>query len=343
MKYLCTLFDFNYLPLGLSLYESVQRHFGDFHLWVLAMDDKTYTFFKENSFDHVTMLSLGDIESEDVLTAKWNRTWQEYCWTLSPVLPSYVLAKNPNIDHITYLDSDIFFFSNVGPVYDEIGKQSVMIIPHRFPDRLKHLEANGIYNVQMVYFKRDEIGMKCLGRWREQCLEWCYNRVEDDRLGDQKYLDVWPQTYKNICVLKNEQAGVALWNAERYKIRLKDEEILINESPLIFYHFHMFKFYEGNIYGTGISDYRLNYKVLKVIYDVYVKQLSDVVSRFNLKLRSLNIWEMCIMMEKRNFYSYSFLKKVFWNVLLYGFVVLKKILKIGRSFLLKIYPNVLKN
>ncbi|EMO30280.1 hypothetical protein LEP1GSC170_6220 [Leptospira interrogans serovar Bataviae str. HAI135] len=74
------------------------------------MDDRTYTFSKENSFDHITILSLGDIESEDVLAAKGNRTWQEYCWTLSPVLPSYVLAKNQNIDHITYLDSDIYFF-----------------------------------------------------------------------------------------------------------------------------------------------------------------------------------------------------------------------------------------
>ncbi|MDO6382094.1 glycosyl transferase [Leptospira santarosai] len=334
MKYLCTLFDFNYLPLGLSLYESVRRHFGDFHLWVLAMDDKAYDFFKENSFDHVTVLSLNDIESGDVLTAKGNRTWQEYCWTLSPVLPTYVLRENPDIDHITYLDSDIYFFSDVGPVYDEIGRHSIMIIPHRFPDRLKDLEANGIYNVQMVYFKRDEIGMKCLSRWREQCLEWCYNRAEDGRLGDQKYLDVWPQTYKNVCVLKNEQAGVALWNAERYKIRSKDEEILIDERPLIFYHFHMFKFYEGNVYGTGIFDYKLKYEVLRPIYDVYVKQLIGVVSRFDLKLIKLNILEICIMMEKGNFYAYSVLKKMFWNVLLYGLIVLKKILRIGRVFLL---------
>ncbi|EMO90522.1 hypothetical protein [Leptospira noguchii] len=339
MKYLCTLFDFNYLPLGLSLYESIRLYFKDFHLWILAMDDRTYTFFKENSFDHVTILSLGDIESEDVLAAKGNRTWQEYCWTLSPVLPSYVLAKNQNIDHITYLDSDIYFFSNVEPVYNEIGKHSVMIIPHRFPDRLKHLEANGIYNVQMVYFKRDEIGMKCLNRWREQCLEWCYNRLEEGRLGDQKYLDVWPQTYKNVCVLKNEQAGVALWNAEKYKIVLKDGIVLVDDNPLVFYHFHMFKFYAGNIYGTGISDYGLDYKTLKVIYKVYVKQLIKVVSSFDLKLKNLNILEICNMIEKRNFYSYSFLKKVSWNVLLYGFVVLKKILKIGRSSLLKVYPK----
>ncbi|WP_061247296.1 hypothetical protein [Leptospira noguchii] len=339
MKYLCTLFDFNYLPLGLSLYESIRLYFGDFHLWVLAMDDRTYAFFKENSFDHITILSLGDVESQDVLVAKGNRTWQEYCWTLSPVLPSYVLTKNQNIDHITYLDSDIYFFSDVEPVYNEIGKNSVMIIPHRFPDRLKHLEVNGIYNVQMVYFKRDEIGIQCLNRWREQCLEWCYNRLEEGRLGDQKYLDVWPQTYKNVCVLKNEQAGVALWNVEKYKIGLKDGKVLVDDNPLIFYHFHMFKFYAGNIFGTGISDYGLNYSALKVIYKIYVKQLIKVASRFNLKLKNLNILEICNMIEKRNFYSYSFLKKVFWNILLYGFVVLKKVLKIARRSLLKVYPE----
>ncbi|EMY76171.1 hypothetical protein LEP1GSC060_1508 [Leptospira weilii serovar Ranarum str. ICFT] len=342
MKYLCTLFDFNYLPLGLSLYDSIGRHFGDFHLWILAMDDKTYDFLKTHPLEHVTALSLNEVESGDVLVAKGNRTWQEYCWTLSPVLPSYVLAKNPNINHITYLDSDIYFFSDVTPIYDEIGKHSVMIIPHRFPDRLKHLEANGIYNVQMVYFNRDEIGMKCLNRWREQCLEWCYNRVEDGRLGDQKYLDVWPRTYENVCVLKNERSGVALWNVEKYTVRLRDGKIQINGSPLIFYHFHMFKFYSGQIYGTGISTYNLEYTKLKVIYDTYVTQLREVVYRFDLKLKSLNIMEIYNMVEARNFYSPSVWIEVFWKVFFFGLVLAKRMFLSGRNRFRKIQSKFLR-
>ncbi|EMN31769.1 hypothetical protein LEP1GSC083_0046, partial [Leptospira interrogans serovar Pyrogenes str. L0374] len=82
---------------------------------------------------------------------------------------------------------------------------------------------------------------------------------------------------------------------EKYKIELKNGRIFIDDVLLVFYHFHMFKFYAGNIYGTGISDYGLNYKTLKIIYEVYVEQLIKVVSRFDLKLRNLNILEMCNM------------------------------------------------
>ncbi|RHX91218.1 glycosyl transferase [Leptospira yasudae] len=339
MKYLCTLFDSNYLPLGLSLYDSIKRHFGNFHLWILAMDDKSYSFLKELSLTNVTVLALSDVEAEDVLTAKNNRTWQEYCWTLSPVLPSFILNRNSDIDHITYLDSDIYFYSDPKPIYDEIGENSVMIIPHRFPDRLKHLETNGIYNVQMVYFKRDEIGMKCLNRWREQCIEWCYSRLETNRFGDQKYLDVWPQTYERVCVLKNEQSGVALWNIERYDVKLRNEAILIDGLPLIFYHFHMFKFYSGSIYSTGVTAYNLNFINMESIYMTYVDQVVDVVIRYKLKLKKLNVFEIFALIDRRNFYATSYFTKLFWETFLFGFVRVKRFVACIYTLLRKVYLN----
>ncbi|RHX90850.1 glycosyl transferase [Leptospira stimsonii] len=335
MKYLCTLFDYNYLPLGLALYKSIRRNFPDFHLWILAMDSKAFHFLQKESLENVTIISLDDIEDEEVLIAKGNRTWQEYCWTLSPVLPSYILDENPEIDHITYLDSDIYFFSDVQPIYEEIGNHSIMIIPHRFPKRLDHLKANGVYNVQMVYFKRDELGMSCLSRWKSQCLEWCYNKVEEDRLGDQKYLDRWPETYENVCVLNNEQAGVALWNIEQYEVRVEDSKIYINGKPLIFYHFHLFKLFSNFIYGTGVSDYSLDYSKIRKIYDEYLGELFEVVTHFDLKLRRLGVKGIFKFMERNDFYSFNYFLGTFWKISLFGFLLGKRILIFGRNYFRK--------
>ncbi|TGL56535.1 glycosyl transferase [Leptospira ognonensis] len=303
-KKLCTLFDSNYLPLGLTLYSSLVEHFQDFHLWILALDDKCYSKLNELKLPNVTVLSLKDVEDEGVLVAKGNRTWQEYCWTLSPVLPSYVLEKNPEIDHIIYLDADLFFYSSPQPIFDEIANHSIMIIPHRFPERLKHLEVNGIFNVQMMFFRRDENGLACLKLWREQCLDWCYYISEPDRMGDQKYLDKWPSLYKNVLILKNIGAGVAMWNLEQYPLTEVGGQLRVAGTPLIFYHFHQYKYFSGGYFTCNFIVYNHDASYLAV-YRKYVKRMNRMEKKYNLECKKLTLQEtISTKMTNQDFHHY---------------------------------------
>ena len=43
--------------------------------------------------------------------------------------------------------------------------------------------------------------MKCLKKWTNQCLEWCYYKLEDGKMGDQKFLDEWPKLYKSCHII----------------------------------------------------------------------------------------------------------------------------------------------
>ena len=299
-KYVCTLFDSNYIHLGLALYDSLIAHFQDFHLWILAMDEKCQGKLESLALKNVTVLGLKDIEAKDVLEAKSNRTWQEYCWTLSPVLPSYILGKNPQIDHIAYLDSDICFYSSPQPIYDEIGNRSIMIIPHRFPERLRHLEVNGVFNVQMMFFRRDKKGLECLKRWRSQCLAWCYYRLEDGKMGDQKYLDEWPSRYgKDLCVLECVQAGVALWNAESYEIQQRGSAIFINGKPLIFYHFHQFKYFSGGYYVDGIRNYAIDRAAILPVYLFYIRAILAAKSRYKFQVPKVKFARLSELADKK--------------------------------------------
>ncbi len=73
----------------------------------------------------------------------------------------------------------------------------MLITPHRYAARWKRYEAlSGIYNVQFVTFRDDAQGSETLRWWRDRCLEWCYFRAEDGKLGDQKYLDDWPERFR---------------------------------------------------------------------------------------------------------------------------------------------------
>jgi len=290
-KNLCTLFDSNYLPLGLTLLSSLEEQFTSFHLWILALDEKCYNKLSDLNLKNVSLINLKDLEDPDVLEAKGNRTWQEYCWTLSPVLPTYILEKNPEIDHIVYLDSDLFFYSSPEPIYSEIGSNSIMIIPHRFPDRLRHLEVNGVFNVQMMFFRRDKEGLSCLKVWRSQCLEWCYYKSEPDRMGDQKYLDKWPSRYSKLVILKNIGAGVAMWNLEQYKLNKERQQYFVNNVPLIFYHFHQYKYFSGGYFINNFVVYNHNESYLDV-YRVYAERMHKMEKRYSLECNSLSLKEI---------------------------------------------------
>ena len=50
-----------------------------------------------------------------LLGVKPDRNPVEYCWTATPAVCLYVLAADPAIERITYLDADLRFFSDPAP------------------------------------------------------------------------------------------------------------------------------------------------------------------------------------------------------------------------------------
>lgn len=274
----CTLFDRNYLYKGLALYNSLLTHCPDFTIWILCMDDITFKVLSNLNLGKAVLIKHSDFENEELLKVKPERTVAEYCWTCTSSLPLYVLNMNPALEMITYLDADLFFYSAPAPIFEEMGDNSVMIIGHRFPDSLKYLEENGIYNVSLVAFRNDAYGLECLRWWKERCIEWCYYRLEDGKLGDQKYLDDWPTRFKGVHVLEHEGAGVALWNIMRYDIKKVGDKTFVNEVPLIFYHFHQFQLLSNKSYDFGARGiYSLTPENIRLIYEPYVAAIEESV------------------------------------------------------------------
>lgn len=283
-KYFCTLFDSNYLLKGVAMLETLQLHCPGAHVFVLCMDEQTGTLLKQLGMSYITCIALKDFEDEALLAVKSQRSIAEYCWTLSPCLPWYVLQNNPQVDLITYVDADLFFYSPVQPLFDEIGDASIAIIEHRFTDRLKHLEVNGRFCVEWVSIRRDEQGMACLSHWRDQCIEWCYYRLEDKRMGDQKYLDEWPELYSSLVILQHVGAGVAPWNYSKYAFRMNgNRQVTVDDELLIFYHFHQFQLLDNGGFDRLSTYYTSECKEPDEVYrryEAYLKAVLQKVRRF---------------------------------------------------------------
>ena len=222
MKYnYCTLFDSGYLSRGLTMYESLERNSKNFHLYIFAFDKKSYDMLKKLNLKNVTVISLKQFEDRELLKIKPTRTRSEYCWTCTSSTILYIL-KNYNVANCTYLDADIFFFNDPAILIEEMEKNSVLITKHRYTKKYDQSKKSGIYCVQFITFKKDELGLKVLKWWRNACLNWCYDRREGGKFGDQKYLDDWTKRFEGIHVLKNLGGGVAPWNIQQYRIFKKN-------------------------------------------------------------------------------------------------------------------------
>jgi hypothetical protein len=279
VEHFVTLFDSHYLPLGLCLYRSLEEHGQPFHLWIVAIDDACASALAKIGLANATVVRLEEVENEALRSVKAGRSIGEYCWTLTPFLPSYVFHRVPQLERVTYLDADLFFFQTPAVLIDELVESAkhVLITEHAFAPEYAHNIKHGRFCVQFVTFRSTEPAKRILRWWQDRCIEWCYARHEDGKFGDQKYLDQWPELFaSDVHVLARTDRTVAPWNVAHFS------RVFGTVRP-VFYHFHGLKIISSNIavlhlmYSIGRSN--------RWIYDRYVKTIRAVVKQ----MRALRI------------------------------------------------------
>ncbi len=275
----CVYFDKGFLLKGLSLYESLMRTTPAATLWILALDTYTENILKKMKLKGVKIVPLREFEDRQLLAVKGTRSMVEYYWTCSPSWPLYILQKSPTTKYVVYLDADLYFFSSAHAGVSEIGKGSLLAVEHRFPKGLEGLaKRNGRFNLAFNVFKNDKEGIACLRRWRKQCLDWCYWRPEEGKMGDQGYLNEWPKLYKNLVISKNVGLDAAPWNISQYKVTSKDGAVYIESDKLVCYHFHQFQIFGPESFNR-VFGYTLSKNVIEYIYKPYEEEISKQFSR----------------------------------------------------------------
>lgn len=252
---LCTLFDSHYLDKGLVIYDSIKMVSYNFHLYILAMDDKCYEVLQDLALPYVTPVKLQDFETEEILKAKSTRSKGEYCWMCMPPFIKYLL-KNFNLDYCTEIDADMLFYQDPQILIDELIDSgcSVQFVEHRFAKNDKREWFVGKYCTQLNTIKNDEIGNVFLDEWIEKCYESTAAIKDGIHWGEQKYLDPLVEKYKkHVHSLENLGGGVAPWNLKQYRyVNTINNKIFLEEKKsgkvfsLVFYHFEGLYYFDKN-------------------------------------------------------------------------------------------------
>lgn len=251
-------------------------------VFVFPFDKDCESSLRKLNLSFVQIVSLAEFETEDLLAVKKERSKGEYCWTCTPWIIRHCIEKF-SLDHCTYIDADLYFYSNPQVLLDEAVNSSVLITEHRYTPEYDQSATSGIYCVQFVFFRNDSDGLKVLHWWADRCLEWCYSRFEDGKFGDQKYLDHWTTEFNRVHVLKHLGGGVAPWNVQQYELVAYAEQNIILEDKrskqkfsLVFYHFHDVKIRDGKL--NYISDfYEISKAFYLSIYSQYTNELEKEI------------------------------------------------------------------
>lgn len=283
---LCTLFNSVYMDKGIVLYQSLSEVSSDFILYVLCMDEKCYEVLAGLKYEHLVPIRLTDFENEQLLKAKNNRPFGQYCWTCTSSLIKYVLDTYQP-EYCSYLDADMYFYSDPIVLIDELEKYSasVSIIGHRFGWYDKRLAKKvGRYCVECNTFKNDDNARTLLEIWINQCLEDCSHKEDGIHWGDQKYMDNWVDDYPYVIESSIFGAGIASWNIAQYKLvkyTPKKGQFIVKykgkEYRPLFYHFASITY--NSINSVSINVYHrwaIEDKLVNAFYYDYLSKIKKV-------------------------------------------------------------------
>lgn len=301
----CTLFDFGFVHVGIVMIDSFLENNDSSKMYVLCMDDQVYGILSEkyrlDYSDRVITISLKDFMSDEISLIRDNRTWREFCWTCSALSIKYVFERYKE-EICTYVDADLRFYADPDDLIDEMmdyGK-SVQIVEHRFKmnsSGKRQVKESGRFCVEFNTFVNNKEGNTVLNDWIKSVLDKC---SEDNKsgLGDQYYLDEWPDKYDCVHILQNPGAGIAPWNINRYKLVRKENAVDSTAIRLIydkktdvkayFYHFTHISYYNENTVNINVFSryYPLDKDTLYGFYLPYLKELKTISCQLGVTLNN---------------------------------------------------------
>jgi len=270
MEHFCTLFDYGFLPQGLALHASLRRHCPESVLWILCTDTQALESLRALDLPGARIVPLDEVEDEALLAVKPGRTRGEYCWTLTSSILLHLLRSHPEIPRLTYVDADVWFSKDPRQILScmDEGRAQTMITAHDYDPEHDQSVQSGKYCVQFVPFRNSPKGLEILEWWRIRCLEWCFNRQEPGRFGDQKYLDEWIRLFGDaVMELSETFLTMAPWNSNKHASRA-DRAIL--------FHFHGLRLHEGMLANLW-RQYAIPEPVYRRFYLPYLEDLAKAL------------------------------------------------------------------
>lgn len=267
--------DSNYLSRCALAIESAEISAASI---VLALDDEVKAL--SDTFPEIGIVKEFELLQvvDGLRDALAGRSRPEKIFTMGPSALLRNRARVQEDGWLVYLDSDIFFMQSLESYLASFQGFNVILAPHRhYLWNRGRLARYGNYNVGLVAFRNNEQGLRALRYWAESCLEWCYDRAENGKYADQKYLEHFSSLAEGVFVDNSLGANLAPWNSFLKRVSTDDDgQIYVNGDRLVYFHAQGLKLKRGRwILG------HLNYlsfagpKLKRLVYRPYLDRIES--------------------------------------------------------------------
>ncbi len=271
---ICTIISKNYISFARTLTDSFLKHNPKGKVFVLLVDQIDNYFDKK--LEKFLLVDINEIGIDDLPHFCFKYTVLEQNTGVKAHFLSY-LFKKYNLKKLIYVDPDILITNPLDNLWKILDDYSIVITPHilspisdeKQPGELDIIRA-GSYNLGFIALSNTDTTKNFLSWWSKRLLQYGYMNLEKGMHVDQKWIDLVPSLFENVCVLRHPGYNVAYWNLMSRNVRIENSKITVNNKPMYFFHFSGFS--PENIGKVSKHQTRFELsqlKELKPIFELY--------------------------------------------------------------------------
>jgi len=269
----------SYLPKARVLAKSVKRFHPDWTFVLLYSDDLPAGFdLKQEPFDEI--LTIDKLGLPNWKAWAFGHAVVELCTAVKGPAAE-LLAQRSGVDKIMYIDPDIKLFSSLSSLEEMLDHHEILLTPHLLDaeqdigaiqdneiSALKH----GIYNLGFFAARTSGQGLAFIRWWAERLRLFCRDDIPGGLFTDQRWCDLAPAFFSNLCIIRDRGCNVATWNIAHRRLS-KDNAgaFLVAGTPLRFYHFTS---YDNGNGAAMLMRYASNQAIAHELWDTYGKDLA---------------------------------------------------------------------
>jgi len=242
----------NYIGLAQVLEKSIKNNNPEIEFYIFVADEfEEEQLLPNNVLIAREVLDISDDEWNQ-MTFKYDLT--EFCTSIKPTCFKYVFEECKP-DKCIYFDPDIFVFSSLDNIYEQLNNYSIILTPHittleiNYSGSLneRNLLYSGMFNLGFIALKADENSAKMLNWWEVRLKDRCFQNMMENYFTDQKWMDFLPSFFPNKLLISSDLGlNLAPWNFHEREISVVDNCIFVSNRielniqkkyKLVFVHF----------------------------------------------------------------------------------------------------------